>query len=286
MKQQIKKIILRCLPDKLYLKLYFRFKMKKNLNLSDPLSYNEKLQWLKLYDRKDEYIKLVDKYEVRKYISNLLGDEYLIPIIGVYNSVDEINIEALPNQFVLKCTHDSGGVVICKDKENFDIDYAKKKLTKSLKTNYYYQGREWLYKKIKPRIICEKYMVDESGVQLKDYKFFCFDGEPKAMFIATDRGVDTRFDFFDMKFNHLPFSQHYKNSNKKINKPAGFDKMVELAKVLSKGIPHVRVDFYDINGKIYFGELTFFHFSGFEKFEPEEYDYIFGSWLDLPKASK
>lgn len=284
--RKIKKVISNVIPDKLYLKLMFQRRINKKLNLDNPKSYNEKLQWLKLNDRNPEYIKMVDKYEVRKYISEKIGGDYLIPLIGLYENFDDIDFENLPNQFVIKCTHDSGGIIICKDKSTFSISDAKKKINNNLKKNYYYHGREWAYKYIEPRIIIEKYMVDESATQLKDYKFFCFNGEPKAMFVATDRGIDTRFDFFDLDFNHLPFMQHYKNSDKLIRKPAGFEKMVELARVLSEGIPHVRVDFYDINGKIYFGELTFFHFSGFEKFEPEEYDYIFGSWLDLPKASK
>jgi len=274
--------MLKHMPDLLYLKLLYRGYMDKKLNLDSPKTFNEKLQWLKLYDRNPLYTHLADKYEVRKHISDVLGKEHLIPLLGVYNDFDEIDFNKLPNEFVLKCTHDSGGLVICKDKSNFDLKLAKEKINRCLNRNFYYLYREWPYKKIKPRIICEKYMVDESGTELKDYKFFCFNGDPKALFIATDRGVDTRFDFFDLDFNHLPFMQHYKNGVKEIKKPAGFDEMIRLAKVLSKDIPHVRVDFYDINGKVYFGELTFFHFSGFEKFEPETYDYLLGSWLELP----
>ncbi|WP_394238285.1 ATP-grasp fold amidoligase family protein [Niallia oryzisoli] len=278
----LKRYIKNWIPDKVYLKLLFQHRMGKKLNLGNPTTYNEKLQWLKLYDRKPEYTEMVDKYEVRKYIEETIGEEYLIPLLGVYNSFDEINFTTLPDQFVLKCTHDSGGVVICKDKSKLDIEAVRKKINISLSRNYYYHGREWPYKNIKPRIICEKYMVDESGVELKDYKFFCFDGEPKALFIATDRGIDTRFDFFDMEFNHLPFWQHYKNGVKKISKPVGFDDMISLARILSKEIPHIRVDFYDINGKIYFGELTFYHFSGLEKFYPDKYDEIFGNWIVIP----
>lgn len=233
-------------------------------------------------DRNPEYSSLVDKYEVRKFIEKTIGKEYLIPIIGVWDNIDDIDFHKLPNQFVLKCTHDSGGLVICLDKDSLNIEKTKKELIKSLNNNYYWGQREWIYKNIKPRIIAERYMVDESKKELKDYKFFCFDGEVKAMFVATDRGIDTRFDFFDLKFNHLPFIQHYPNANKTINKPKGFERMIELSKVLSKGIPHVRVDFYDISGKIYFGEMTFFHFSGWEKFEPSNYDEIFGSWLKVP----
>lgn len=275
--------LLNWMPDDMFLKLIFRLKMGQKLDLKNPITYNEKLQWLKLYDRDPKYTNMVDKYEVRKYIADTIGEQYLFDLLGVWDKFDDIDFEQLPNQFVLKCTHDSGGLVICKDKSTLDISAARKKINKCLKRNYYYSCREWPYKMIKPRIICEKYMVDESGVELKDYKFFCFDGEPKAFFVATDRGIDTRFDFFDMDFNHLPFMQHYKNGVKKIVKPPGFYEMVELSKKLSQGIPHVRVDFYDINGKVYFGELTFFHFSGMEKFEPAHFDKQFGDYLKLPK---
>jgi len=270
------------ISDKLFLKMKYNHYIGKKLNLKNPKTFNEKLQWLKLYDRNPEYTKLVDKYEVRKYIADTIGSDYLIPLLGVYNTFDEINFEDLPDQFVLKPNHTSGDIFICKDKSNINYHKLKNEINNWLKKNYYWVHREWSYKNIKPRIICEKYMVDESGTELKDYKFFCFDGEPKALFVATDRCIDTRFDFFDLNFNHLPFMQHYKNSGKKIVKPSGFDEMVQLSKILSKDIPHVRVDFYDIYGRIYFGELTFFHFSGFEKFEPEEYDKLFGSWLKLP----
>lgn len=274
--------MLNWVPDRQYLKLVYWGETGRKLNLKKPKTFNEKLQWIKIYDRKPEYSTYVDKYEVREYIAKTIGEEYLIPLIGVYKSVDEIPWDKFPNRFVLKCTHGSGSNIICQDKSKLDISNAKKKLSKWMDKNWYWFGREWPYKNIKPRIICEKYMVDESGVELKDYKFFCFNGEPKAMFVATDRGIDTRFDFYDMQFNHLPFMQHYKNAIKKINKPAGFDEMVTLSKMLSKGLPHVRVDFYDINGKVYFGELTFFHFSGFQRFEPQIYDDIFGSWIRLP----
>lgn len=272
----------RLIPDEFYLKILFKVRLNRKLDLRNPKAFNDKLQWLKLYDRNPEYTKLVDKYEVRKYISNTIGEEYLIPLIGVYDTFDEINFDELPEKFVLKCTHDSGGVLICNNKNKLDISVQKKKFEYLLKRNYFYSKREWPYKNIKPRIICEKYMVDESGVELKDYKFFCFNGRPKALFVASDRGIDTRFDFYDMEFRHLPFSQHYKNGIKEILKPKGFEDMKKLASHLSQGMPHVRVDFYDIDGKIYFGELTFYHFSGLEKFEPEKFDYLFGSWLKLP----
>lgn len=269
------------LPDEKFLKLRYRLEMGKRLNLENPQSFNEKLQWLKLYDRNPEYTKMVDKYAVREYIAEKIGEEYLIPLLGVWDSFDEIDFDKLPNQFVLKCTHDSGGLVICKDKSQLDIAAAKKKINKCLKRNFYYLSREWPYKNVKPRIIAEKFMVDESGTELKDYKLFCFNGEPKALFVATDRPHDTKFDFFDMEFNHLPFTNGHPNAVKEIKKPEGLSEMAELAKKLSKGMKQVRIDFYDINGKVYFGEITFFHWSGMVPFEPEEWDYKLGDMIKL-----
>jgi hypothetical protein len=278
-------IINHSITDKTYLKIMYRAHFGKNLNLKNPQTYNQKLQWLKLYDRNPIYTTLVDKYLVKEYVKDLLGEEYIIPTLGVYDSFDEINFSELPDQFVLKTTHDSGGVVICENKESFDISVAKIKLDNCLKESFFYYGREWPYKNVKPRIIAEKYMVDESGYELKDYKFFCFDGVAKSMFIASDRGfedIETKFDFYDMDFNHLSFTNGHPNSNNKIQKPKSLDKMKLLAERLSENLPHVRVDFYDINGRIYFGEMTFFHWSGFVPFEPEEWDYTFGSWIKLP----
>nr|MBQ5604518.1 glycosyl transferase [Bacteroidales bacterium] len=275
----------RLFSDETYLKLRWYFLMGYRLPINNPQTFNEKLQWLKLYDRKDIYTTMVDKYEVKEYVSKIIGNEYIIPTIGVWDTVDEIDFDALPNQFVLKCTHDSGGLVICEDKGKLDIKKAKAKLRECLKFEYFWYGREWPYKNVKPRIIAEQYMVDESGYELKDYKFFCFNGCVKALFVATDRGKineETKFDFFDENFNHLPFTNGHPNSTKCVMKPQSFDKMKELAALLSKNIPHLRVDFYDINGKVYFGELTFSHWSGMVPFEPEEWDYTFGSWIHLP----
>lgn len=276
-------------PEDTFLKLLFRTCMHKQLNLENPETYSEKLQWLKLYNRKPLYPKLVDKYEVKDYVANIIGKEYIIPTIGVWNSFDEIDFAQLPNQFVLKTTNGGGstGVVICKDKSAFDISSAKKKLVKSMHTNV--DMGEWPYKQIKPRIIAEQYMEDKETGELRDYKFFCFDGEVKALFIATDRGVigdQPKFDFYDADFNHLPFKQgHPHQTKKEIKKPATFELMKELASKLSKGEPHERIDLYEINGKVYFGEITFFHFGGIEPFDPEEWDYKFGSWLKLPSKT-
>ena len=272
------------LPDRLYLELMFYYSIKSKLNLKNPRSFNEKLQWLKLYDRNPQYISLTDKYEVRKHVKEIIGSEYLIPLLGVWDSFEQIDFFKLPNQFVLKCTHDSGGVIICKNKEELDIEFTKKKLKELLKKNYYYVGREWPYKNIKPRIICEKYMEDESKVELKDYKFMCFNGEVKCSFVCLNRNSKKglNVDFYDMDWNPMPFTRHYPNSGTILPKPKNFDKMVEFATKLSKAIPFVRVDFYETNGKLYFGEMTFYPGSGFEEFTPESYDYLLGSWIDLP----
>jgi len=285
MKEFIKKL-LKLLPDYIFLQIKYRYKFNKKLDLKKPQTFNEKLQWLKLYDRNPEYTKMVDKYEAKKYVANIIGEEYIIPTLGVYDKFEDINFATLPNQFVIKCTHDSGGLIICKDKTKLNIKETRKKINKGLKRNYFYTGREWPYKNVKPRIIAEQYMVDESGTELKDYKFFCFNGEPKLLFVAKDRPYATKFNYYDMDFKKLPFKQHYKNFNDYIEKPKGFEKMIELSRKLSKDIPHVRVDFYDINGKVYFGELTFYHLSGFEKFEPNEWDKKLGDMLELPRERK
>lgn len=275
----------RLFSDRKYLELIFPMRTGYKLNLDNPQTYNEKLQWLKLYDRNPAYPKMVDKYEAKKYVAEIIGEEHIIPTLGIYNNVDEIDFSKLPNQFVLKCTHDSGGIVVCKDKNKLDLEEAKKKLARGIRKNYYKTNREWPYKNVHPRIIAEQYMEDPKSHELSDYKWFCFNGEPKAMFIATDRftpGVETKFDFFDMEFNHLPFTNGHPNTSIPIQKPEGFEEMKELARKLSKNIPHARIDFYDINGKIYFGEITFFHWSGMKPFKPVEWDYTFGSWIKLP----
>ena len=279
----------RQLSDKLYLNIKFYKNFGKFVNFDNPQTYNEKLQWLKLYNRDPFYNLIVDKYLVKQYVEDKIGKQYIIPLLGVWNHFDDIDFSKLPEQFVLKTNHDCGGVIVCKDKSKFDYKNAKDKLEQHLKNNYYWEHREWPYKDVKPVIFAEKYMVDESGYELKDYKWFCFNGEPKLLFIAQDRdnpNEETKFDFFDMDFNLLPFTNGHPNSGVKRKKPAGFDKMRDLAAELSKGIPHVRVDFYDINGDIYFGELTLFHWSGFVKFEPEEWDYKLGSWITLPEKQK
>lgn len=272
------------LPDLLYLRLIYFVKIRKKLNLKKPQTFNEKIQWLKLYDRKPLYTQLVDKYEVRKYISKTIGKEYLIPLIGTWERVEDIDFSKLPNQFVLKCTHDSGGIIICKDKSKLDIEATKNKINKTLKKNYYYYGREWPYKNVKIRLICEKYVVDESNEELKDYKFMCFNGKVKCSFVCLNRNSPKglNVDFYDINWKPMPFERHYPNSGTTISKPNNYDKMVKFAEILSKDIPFVRVDFYEVNGQLYFGEITFYPGSGFEEFNPESYDYLLGQWIQLP----
>lgn len=274
-------------PDKIYLKILYRLKMGKKLNLKSPITFNEKLQWLKLYDRKSEYTQMVDKCEAKKYVAKIIGEEYIIPTLGVWNNFDEIDFDRLPNQFVLKTTHGGGGsgVVICKDKRTLNFDKCKNIINRSMKQNIYRTLREWPYKNIKPRIIAEEYITN-GGDYINDYKFFCFDGEPKVILIANGRFVEpeTYFDYFDMNFNHLPFKQGGPNYHSKIEMPLLFEEMKELARKLSRGLPHARIDLYEYKGKLKFGEITFFDSSGFEKFEPEEWAVIFGNWIKLPNS--
>lgn len=267
------------LNDEKFLKIKFKKVFKYSLNLKKPKTFNEKLQWLKLNDRKDIYTKMVDKFEVKKYVSTIIGDEYIIKTLGIYNSFDEIEFDKLPDKFVIKCTHDSGGIIIVQDKTSFNINIAKKTINKYLNRNYYYPGREWPYKNIKPRIIIEKYM----GENLNDYKIMCFDGNPYYSFVCTERNSSEglHVTFFDKKWTKMDFERHYPSSNKKIEKPINYDKMLELSRILSKNIPFVRVDWYEIDNKIYFGELTFYPGSGFEEFSPKEWDYKLGDLIDL-----
>lgn len=277
------------LPDRLFIKLKYRFTLGMRLHLKNPVTYNEKLQWLKLYDRNPIYSTMVDKYEAKGYVANIIGEKYVIPTIGVWDSVDDIDWSVLPNQFVLKCTHDSGGLVICKDKTHFDYESAKTKINNAIKRNYFYRSREWPYKNLKPRIIAEQYMEDKKTKELRDYKFFCFNGIMKALFIATERQSkddETKFDFFDADFRHLDVRNGHPNATIPPAKPESFEEMKNLAEKLSAKIPHLRVDFYEVNGKVYFGELTFFHWSGLMPFEPEEWDYKFGEWITLPQDAR
>ena len=276
------------LPDAMYIKLKYWFHFKKLHNLKSPKTFNEKIQWLKLYDRKPIYTMMVDKYDAQEYIRSIVGSEYIIPSYGVWDKFEDIDFDSLPNSFVLKTTHDCGGVVICKNKSLFDKDKARKLLNEHLSRNYFYEGREWPYKNVKPRILAECYMENSSTNDLKDYKFFCFDGEVKALFVAADRQSqeETKFDFYDDNFNHLDLRNGHPNSECGIERPKNFELMKRLASKLSVGIPQLRVDFYEVDGHVYVGELTFSHYSGMIPFDPEQWDRKFGDWIKLPLAKQ
>lgn len=282
--------ISRFIPDKLFLKMWYRARIGRRLNLKEPETFNEKIQWLKLYDHNPIYPILVDKYDVKQYISDTIGKEYVIPTIGVWDRVEDIDFSSLPDQFVLKCTHDSGSTIVCKNKLEFNPDVAKEKLKYKLSKSMFWWGREWAYKEVKPRIICEKYISDSDepgnhGDELTDYKFMCFNGKMKCAFTGTNRFKEggLRVTFFDREWNRMPFIRHYPAADEDIPKPVQYKKMMELAEKLSVGIPFVRVDFYETCGKVFFGELTLYPGCGFEEFSPEEWDYKLGEWLVLPE---
>lgn len=278
--------MLQNLSDEAYLKLVYRLIFGRKLDLKNPKTFNEKLQWLKLYNRKPEYTLMVDKYEVKGYIAEQIGEEYVIPTLGVWDNFDDIDFDSLPNQFVLKCTHDSGGLVICKDKSNLDVTKAREKINKALTRRFYYFGREWPYKNVKPRIIAEKYMVDKTVDELRDYKFFCFGGVCKCLKVDFDRFIEHHANYFDPQGNLLDLGEKIcpPNKEKVLFLPENKDNMLQLAEKLSKGIPFLRADFYDVNGKIYFGELTFFPASGWGEFTDEKWDYKLGEWIKLPDS--
>lgn len=271
--------------DKKYIEAIYLLAFGEKLNLKNPRSFNEKLQWLKLYDHNPEYTAMVDKFAAKGYVKKIIGSEYIIDTLGKWDSFDQIDFEQLPKQFVLKCTHDSGGLVICRNKGKLDKEGAKEKIEKSLKRNFYYVGREWPYKDVKPQIIAERYMEDDEG-DLKDYKFYCFNGEPQFLYVAEglENHNTARRSFVTMDWKKAPFSRcGYLEFDEMPEKPEKFGEMKYLARMLSRGKDFLRVDFYQIKGRVYFGELTFFPSSGFVRFEPGEYDKKLGDMLILHK---
>jgi hypothetical protein len=261
--------------------MVFRIKTGKKLNLENPVTFCDKLNWLKLNDIHWEYTDLVDKIRAREYVYHILGEDMCIPILGVWNHYDEIDFNSLPEQFVLKCNHDSGGVKIIKDKTHMNHNELCKFFEGRLKINSYNIGREYPYKKVKPQLFAEKYMVDASHDDLPDYKFFCFNGVPHLLYVATNRNTDCRFDFFDMDFNHLDIINAHPQSTSEISKPEHFEEMKDIALKLSKGMKFVRIDLYEINGRVYFGEFTFFHNGGFWPMKPEKWEYDLGQLIEL-----
>ena len=293
------------IPDKLYVKCLYRHSTGKKLNLKNPKGFNEKIQWLKLNYHRPEYTRMVDKYEVKELVASIIGDEYIIPTIGVWNHFDEINFDELPDKFVLKCTHDSSGIVIVRDKSRMDINLTKNKLEKSLRNNFYYSGREWPYKNVKPRILAEKYMEDtlvnttnassnnsimqNNTNELVDYKFFCFNGSPRFLYVSRanfdNKGnKNALISYYNLDWSKPEF---YRPDHKAIDfdivKPKRFEEMIEIAEKLSLGMPFVRVDLYCIDENPYFSELTFYPGSGFWSFKPDSWEEEIGSWIDLPQ---
>lgn len=277
--------LLQLLPDKTYLQLLYYKHFHKFVDFKNPVSFNEKLQWLKLYDRNPLYTIMVDKLKMKDYLRNLLGEEYTIPTLAVWDTPEEIDFDTLPDQFVLKWNHDSGSIVICKDKKTFNKEKALKKLQYGAKYNGYWYGRERPYKDVPPRVFAEPYMEDEETHELRDYKLFAFDGEVKLLLVASDRqtpGEDTKFDYFDMEMNHLDLVNQHPNAYVVPKPPKTFPLMKQLAERISKGLVHLRVDFYEVNGKAYIGELTLYHGSGLMTFYPECWYKIIGDMIHLP----
>ena len=272
--------------DKDYIQFSYRILAGKKLDLDDPKTFSDKIQWLKLNDRNPRYIKMVDKYTVKKYIAEVIGAEYVIKNLGVWDRFEDIDFDSLPDKFVLKCTHDSGGLAICRGKDSFDLDTARKKIKKSLKHNYYFRGREWPYKKVRPRIIAEELLEDSESNDIRDYKFYCFNGTPRFCQVISNRNTNETIDFFDMNWRHQEFTglslPNKPYSPSPIPIPIQFEKMKQFAEILSQNIPFLRVDFYEVNGKLFFGELTFYPASGFGVFYPQKWNLKLGEMIKLP----
>jgi hypothetical protein len=276
------------MPDDLYIRLDYRLNMGKALHLRRPRTFQEKLQWLKLYDRRPAYTALADKYAAKQYVAEKLGAEYVIPTLGLWERPEDIPLELLPDQFVLKVTHDSGGVILCKDKSALDWEAVRKKLNDNLNKDYSAAHREWVYRDVPRRIIAEPYMEDGEGAALMDYKFYCFDGVPTFCQVISERETEECIDFFDMEWNHQNFTGllSHKQACHAVERPKTFAKMIEAAAILSEGHPFLRVDLYEVRGRMYFGELTFYPASGFGSFQPAAWNEIMGDYIDLPTRKR
>lgn len=275
------------IPDKLYVNLIFKGKLGYKLNLRNPQTFNEKLNWIKLYNRNSLYTSMADKYAVKEIVKEKIGEEYMVKNLGVWDKFDEIDFDMLPNRFVLKCTHDSSGAIICRDKSTFDVDAAKKKVDFVMKMNYFYACREWPYKNIPHRIIADELLDDGSGHELNDYKFWCFNGEPTYMYCTVKTKRDDIYEnFYDMDFKPTQINHGWPRRIPEFEKPAAFELMKELAVKLSAGIPFVRIDFFYVNGKIYFGEYTFFDWAGLQPFDSFNQDKELGRLIQLPLGKK
>lgn len=274
------------MSDENYLKRMFKACTGRQLDLDDPQTFNEKLQWLKLYDRNPEYTKMVDKYDAKRYVADKIGEEYVVPTFGVWDRPEDIDFEILPERFVLKCTHDCGGLVICRDKTKFDEVVAKGKLFRHMKRNYFMHGREWPYKNVRPRIFAEQLLSDEHQKDsLIDYKFYCFNGQPKFLYVSEGlHDHDTaRISFLNLDWSFAPFQRSdYKEFEELPPKPVNYEMMLEFATILSENTPFLRVDLYEVEGKVYFSELTFFPASGYSELYPSYWNKNIGDWIKLP----
>lgn len=269
------------MSDRFYISVLWKMLMGYELDWKNPQTFNEKLQWLKINDRNPRYSLLVDKVAAKGIVSDIIGEEHVIPTIRVYDSVEEIVPEDLPEQFVLKCNHDSGSFEICQSKDRFDFPSAKARLGDKLKKNFYWNAREWAYKNVEKKVFAEQYVNDLAQDNLVTYKFYCFDGEPKLA-LATIKNEVFWENYYDLDFNLLNLFHGSNNSPSQIERPAHFDEMIEISRVLSKGIPHVRIDLYESAGGVLFSEYSFYDWAGFNRFEPEEWDRVLGDWLKLP----
>ncbi len=285
-KQLVWIVLSRTLPSKWYLALKYRVIFHRRISWKCPRTFTEKLQWLKLNDFRPGYVDMVDKVKVKQYVADKIGVEYTIPTFGVWKSADEIDFNSLPDKFVLKCNHDSGNVVVCRSKAGLDRDKTRRIFAKALKNDYYYMGRERPYRYVERRIFAEKMLESSNGEELLDYKFFCFNGEPRVFKINFNKEIDFHANYYDMDFNLLPFGEVWPAPSPRVfERPADFDKMVEIVKKLSEGIPFIRVDLYNVSGKIYFGELTLYPTSGFGPFNNYDWDLKLGEWLMLPSSN-
>lgn len=267
--------------DETWIKLKYRYCFGRKIDLNNPQSFNEKLNWLKLKDRNPRYTLMADKYEAKKIVSELIGEQYVVPCYGVWDHFEDINFDELPDEFALKCNHNSGGGVLCRNKKTIDKEELSKRFNRWLTEEFYQYGREWPYKNIKRRILAEQLLDDHSGKELRDYKFWCFNGEPKVMYI-TNKAREIYENFYDMDYRPLSINHGFKRVVPEYDKPENFDLMKDLAKKLSKGVPFVRVDFFDVNGRVYFGEFTFFDWAGFRPFKDWNMDIELGRMLKLP----
>ena len=275
------------MSDEAYLKLAYKGMYGRELNLNSPQLFTEKIQWLKLHDRKERYIRLVDKVQVKEYVKKSIGESIIVPTLGIWDSYEDINFEELPEQFVLKCNHDSGSVIVCKNKSEFDAQSARDRLNKGLNKDPFFYGREWPYKFVERKIIAEEFLADNntSSNDLKDYKMYCFNGQPIYCQVISDRSTLEKIDFYDMDWRHQPFvglTPGVKNSDKLIPRPRNFDRMKSYSSVLSNDTFFCRVDFYEVNGELFFGEITFYPKAGFGVFTPDEWDYKLGQMIHLP----